>query len=202
MLYYVAPCRGGIQRTRVAGRRALGECVQSGRETCYASSDSCFVVLKHIFVMFFLLLLTTRDISHTKSFASGSHAEASRRKATATASRRRERGRPESKSSSLRTGGLTARRVTRRQERATIRSKQRDPDPKDNSIVIIRRHLYTRDSIPHLQHCFLIKGFLLGLGPHCLLLTRDMVLRPRPANAASCEGRHVPARPARQLASP
>ena len=42
-----------------------------------------------------------------------------------------------------------------------LRSKQRDPNPKDNS-SIERRHLRVRDSTLRLQHRFSMKEFLLG----------------------------------------
>ena len=51
-----------------------------------------------------------------------------------------------------------------------IRSKQRDPNPEDTSLIRKDTPTYMRDSILRLQQCFLIKEFLLGLGSLCLLL--------------------------------
>ena len=52
-----------------------------------------------------------------------------------------------------------------------VRSKQRDPDPRDTSLIRKESLRVTiRGSILRLQHRFLIKELLLGSGPFCLLL--------------------------------
>ena len=45
-----------------------------------------------------------------------------------------------------------------------IRSKQRDPDPKDNSLTRKVTSTYKEFHYINQQHCFLIQEFLLGSG--------------------------------------
>ena len=67
----------------------------------------------------------------------------------------------------FRTGG---RALKTQGAKANIRSKHRDPNPKDNSLIR-KKHLRIRDSMLCLQHRFLTQEFLLGLGSLRLLLT-------------------------------
>ena len=53
---------------------------------------------------------------------------------------------------------------------------QRDPNPKGNSLIGKETSTRIRDSVLRLQHCFLIKELLLGLGSLCLLLRRASLL--------------------------
>ena len=59
----------------------------------------------------------------------------------------------------------------------TFRSTQRDPNPKDTSLVRKETSTYFRDSILRLQHC-VVQECLSGLGSLCLLFKLGLLGRP------------------------